>query len=105
MGLMAGNCIVLKVASDTVLVGCEIEKIVIHAGLPDGVFRHLVCSGAEASKLMFENKIDMVRVHAESINIKLENQKASLSPIPWHPGALKYYAEKGIKIDDQGGKK
>ena len=51
-------------------------------------------------KALFENKIDMVRVHAESINIKLENQKTASSPIPWHPGALKYYAEKGIKMGD-----
>ena len=51
-------------------------------------------------KAVFENKIDMVRVHAESINIKMENQKTSSSPIPWHPGALKYYAEKGIKMGD-----
>jgi TRAP transporter TAXI family solute receptor len=56
-------------------------------------------------KAVFENKIDMVRVHAESINIKMENQKTSSSPIPWHPGALKYYAEKGIKMGDQVAKK
>jgi TRAP-type uncharacterized transport system substrate-binding protein len=38
-------------------------------------------------------------VHQESANIKLENQKAIASPIPFHPGALKYFAEKGIKVN------
>ena len=49
-------------------------------------------------KALFENRVDLVRVHAEAVNIKFENQKAENSPLPWHPGALKYYAEQGIKI-------
>jgi TRAP-type uncharacterized transport system substrate-binding protein len=28
-----------------------------------------------------------------------ENQKAANSPVPFHPGALKYFAEKGIAVD------
>jgi hypothetical protein len=50
------------------------------------------------TKALFENRVDLVRVHAEAVNIKFENQKAEASSIPWHPGAIKYYAEKGIKI-------
>jgi len=50
------------------------------------------------TKAMFENVVDLVRVHAEAVNIKLENQKAENSSIPWHPGAIKYFAERGIKI-------
>jgi uncharacterized protein len=50
------------------------------------------------TKATFENVVDLVRVHAEAVNIKLENQKAENSSIPWHPGAIKYFAEKGIKI-------
>jgi len=50
------------------------------------------------TKTMFENVVDLVRVHAEALNIKLENQKTENSSIPWHPGAIKYYAERGIKI-------
>ena len=41
---------------------------------------------------------ELIRVHKEANNIKLENQKAENSSTPWHPGALKYYAEKGIKV-------
>ena len=50
------------------------------------------------TKTLFENVVDLVRVHAEAVNIKLENQKAEASSIPWHPGAIKYLAERGIKI-------
>jgi TRAP transporter TAXI family solute receptor len=49
-------------------------------------------------KAVFEKKADIVAVHKEAENIKLENQKASATPVPYHPGALKYFAEKGIKI-------
>jgi len=50
-------------------------------------------------KTIFERKDDIVAVHKEAMNFKLENQKASATPIPFHPGALKYYAEKGIKVN------
>jgi len=50
-------------------------------------------------KTIFERKDDIVAVHKEAINFKLENQKAAATPIPFHPGALKYYAEKGIKVN------
>ena len=28
-----------------------------------------------------------------------ENQKKANAGVPFHPGALKYFAEKGIKVD------
>ncbi len=49
-------------------------------------------------KTLWENRVDLVRVHAEAVNIKPENQRAEASSIPWHPGAIKYFAEQGIKI-------
>ncbi len=50
-------------------------------------------------KAVFENKIDLVRTHKEYINVTLENQKQASSPVPYHPGALKYFKEKGIKVN------
>ena len=50
-------------------------------------------------KAVFDKKADLVAVHKEAENFKLENQKASASPLPWHPGAVKYFAEKGIKLN------
>src|SRR5216117_2719099 len=49
-------------------------------------------------KAVFDHKDDLVRTHKEAENIKLENQKKDASPVPWHPGAVKYFAEKGITI-------
>jgi len=49
-------------------------------------------------KAVFDHKDDLVRTHKEAENIKLENQKKDASPVPWHPGAVKYFAEKGIKV-------
>jgi uncharacterized protein len=50
-------------------------------------------------KAIFDHRDDLVRVHKEAQNIKLENQKAEASSIPWHPGAVRYFAEKGVKIN------
>ncbi len=50
------------------------------------------------TKAIFDRRADIVAVHKEAENIKLENQKAAASPVPFHAGALKFYAEKGIKV-------
>jgi TRAP transporter TAXI family solute receptor len=50
-------------------------------------------------KAMFDHKADIVAVHKEAENFKLENQKKEASPVPWHPGAVKFFAEKGIKLN------
>src|SRR5467141_1738295 len=49
-------------------------------------------------KTIFEKREDMIAVHKEAENFKLENQKAAASPIPFHPGAVKYFAERGVRI-------
>jgi len=49
-------------------------------------------------KAIFDYRNDLIAVHKEAENFKLENQKAAATPIPFHPGALKYYAERGIKV-------
>jgi len=49
-------------------------------------------------KTIFDHKADLVAVHKESENFLLENQKVSASPIPFHPGAVKYFTERGIKL-------
>jgi TRAP transporter TAXI family solute receptor len=49
-------------------------------------------------KAVFDHRDELIRVHKEAENIKLESQKKEASPIPWHPGAMKYFAEKGLKL-------
>src|SRR5260221_7164321 len=49
-------------------------------------------------KTIFDHKADLVAVHKESENFLLENQKTAASPIPFHPGAVKYFTERGVKL-------
>src|SRR5438094_4040503 len=65
--------------------------LVAHQNMDDKTAYNIV-------KAVFDHKDDLVRTHKEAENIKLENQKKDASPVPWHPGAVKYFAEKGITI-------
>jgi TRAP transporter TAXI family solute receptor len=49
-------------------------------------------------KTIFEKRDELIAVHKEAENFKLENQKAAATPVPFHPGALKYFKEKGVKL-------
>ena len=49
-------------------------------------------------KTIFDRKADLVAVHKSAEEFKLETQKASGSPVPYHPGAVKYFQEKGVKL-------
>ena len=50
-------------------------------------------------KTIFDKKADLVAAHKEAENFKLETQTNAATPIPFHPGAIKYFAEKGIKLN------
>jgi len=51
-------------------------------------------------KTVFEKREELIRVHKEAENFKLESQKtAAAGGIPWHPGAVRYFKEKGVKLD------
>jgi len=47
-------------------------------------------------KTLIERKADIIAVHKEAESFSLDNQIQARSPIPFHPGALKYFKEKGI---------
>jgi uncharacterized protein len=49
-------------------------------------------------KTIFDKKADLVAVHREAEAIDYKSQVKGNSPIPWHPGALKYFAEQGVKM-------
>ncbi len=58
MALMAGNAVILKVATETQLVGSAIERCVAAADLPDGLFTHLNLPGRKAGEAFFAAGID-----------------------------------------------
>jgi len=53
----------------------------------------------DLTRLMLEKQNDLALVHKEALNIKAEWQTSDRAGIPWHPGALKYFKEKGIKVE------
>jgi uncharacterized protein len=48
------------------------------------------------AKTLVEKKDEILKVHKEAESFSLDNQVQDRSPIPFHPGALKYFKEKGV---------
>jgi len=59
-GLMAGNAVILKHASQTLLVGERFAEAMRAAGLPDGLFQNLVMSHGDTERLISSGDIDHV---------------------------------------------
>ncbi|TAN50226.1 MAG: TAXI family TRAP transporter solute-binding subunit [Betaproteobacteria bacterium] len=66
--------------------------LVTHQSMDDKTAYNIV-------KTLFDKRDELIRAHKEAENIKLENQKTEASSVPWHPGAIKYFAERGVKIN------
>ncbi len=49
-------------------------------------------------KLIVDKKADLVAVHKESESFSVENQVKANSSVPWHPGAVKFFTERGAKM-------
>jgi uncharacterized protein len=49
-------------------------------------------------KTIFDKQADLIAVHREAENFSLKVQVKSNSTAPWHPGALKYFAERGVTM-------
>lgn len=64
----------------------------VHKDAPDDFVYEVV-------KKTFENVDILIAAHKSAEEVKIEN--IQYSPIPLHPGALKYYKEKGIPIPDK----
>ena len=95
-----GNLYVEDAIPKTVYKGMEADNkqatvmnlLVTHQSMDDKSAYNIV-------KAVFDHRDELIRSHKEAENFKLENQKTEASSIPWHPGAVKYFAEKGIKIN------
>jgi TRAP transporter TAXI family solute receptor len=49
-------------------------------------------------KVIFDKKAELVAVHKESMNFDVKNQ-ASRSSLPFHPAAIKFFGERGVKLN------
>jgi hypothetical protein len=65
--------------------------IIARADMPDQVAYNIV-------KTIFDKRDELILVHKEAQNFDLKNQSAAAASIPYHPGAVKYFAEKGVKL-------
>jgi uncharacterized protein len=65
--------------------------LVVNESMPEKVAYDIV-------KLMFEKTADLIAVHAEARNFDLKYQRNENTPVPFHPGAIKFFAEKGITV-------
>jgi TRAP transporter TAXI family solute receptor len=65
--------------------------LVANASMPEKTAYDIV-------KTFIEKRDELVAVHGEAKSITMENQVTKNSPIPWHPGAVKYFNEKGAKM-------
>jgi TRAP transporter TAXI family solute receptor len=65
--------------------------LVASTSMPDDMAYKIV-------KMLVERRPEMVAVHKEAEGFAVSNQAAGGSPIPFHPGAARYYAEQGIKV-------
>jgi uncharacterized protein len=50
------------------------------------------------TKTLFEKKEELVKVHKDAAFLDLANQTTNASPIPFHPGAIRYFKERGLKF-------
>ena len=65
--------------------------LVANENMPDDVAYAIV-------KTMMEKKAELVAVHREAENFEVKNQTKEGTPVPFHPGAAKYFNEKGAKL-------
>ena len=52
----------------------------------------------QITKVLFDKVSDLALVHAEGRSIKLDMQSTKRAGIPFHPGALKFFAENNVKV-------
>jgi len=66
--------------------------LVAHRDMPDQVAYNIL-------KTIFDKKDELILVHKEAASFDIKTQSKAAATIPYHPGAIKYFAEKGVKLN------
>jgi hypothetical protein len=72
--------------ADVAVVGVA-NLLVVHQDMPDQL-------AYDITRLLFEHQAELVAVHREAANLKPATETTA-SPAPFHPGAIRYYRERG----------
>ena len=66
--------------------------LVAHKDMPEQVAYNIL-------KTIFDKKSELILVHKEAANFDVKTQSKAAATIPYHPGAIKYFAEKGVQLN------
>jgi hypothetical protein len=72
--------------ADVAVVGVA-NLLVVHQDMPEQL-------AYDITRLLFEHQAELVAVHREAANLKPATETTA-SPAPFHPGAIRYYRERG----------
>jgi hypothetical protein len=73
-----------------VAVVAETHALVAHARMPEAL-------AYKITAVLLEHIPDLVAIHSAAAELKLESAVKG-SAVPFHPGALRYYKEKGVAV-------
>ncbi len=76
--------------ADIAVVGVS-NLLVVHQDMPEQL-------AYDITRLLFEHQPELVAVHAEAARLRLATESTA-SPAPFHPGAIRYYRERGHWTD------
>ena len=65
------------------------NALVVNRSMPDQL-------AYDITRVLFERQPELARIHPEARNLTLQTAVKG-SPAEFHPGALRYYQEKGVR--------
>lgn len=81
---------IYKGIEEEVPVAAATNLLAVHERMEEGL-------AYQITKLFLEHTADLVAVHKAAAEITLKSAVLG-SPVPFHPGALRYFKEKGVKV-------